>query len=124
MAGLGFAVKLRGNTPFLGRDALEAQRARPLPRILAGFTVADPEVILLGRETIYRDGRASAGSRAAAGATPSARSLGYGYVRDPENGVTPEDVLAGSYELEVATERVPARGLPEAALRPESDAQA
>ncbi len=42
MAGLGFAVKLRCNTPFLGRDALEAQRAAPLPRLLAGFSVPDP----------------------------------------------------------------------------------
>ena len=108
MAGLAFATKLRSNIPFLGRDALEAQRARPLPRLLAGFSVADPSVTLLGRETIYRDGRrvgwlASAGWGYTVGA-----SLGYGYVRDPENGVTPEDVLAGSYELEVATERVPA----------------
>jgi 4-methylaminobutanoate oxidase (formaldehyde-forming) len=36
------------------------------------------------------------------------RSIGYGYVRDPENGVTREMVLGGTYELEVATERVPA----------------
>ncbi len=108
MAGLGFATKLRGNTPFLGRDALEAQRTRPLTRILAGFSVADPEIILLGRETIYRNGQrvgwlASAGW----GHTVNA-SLGYGYVRDPENGLTRDDLLSGSYELEVATERVPA----------------
>ena len=37
-AGLGWAVKLKSNTPFLGRDALEAQAAKPLPRLLAGFT--------------------------------------------------------------------------------------
>ncbi|HRO13166.1 glycine cleavage T C-terminal barrel domain-containing protein, partial [Amaricoccus sp.] len=108
MAGLGFAVKLRGNVPFLGREALEEQRARPLPRLLAGFRVDDPEVVLLGRETIYRDGRrvgwlASGGWGYTVGA-----SLGYGYVRDPEKGVTAEEVLAGRYELEVATERVPA----------------
>lgn len=109
VAGLGFATKLRGNAAFLGREALEAQRARPLPRLLAGFAVDDPAVVLLGRETIYRDGRrvgwlASGGWGYTVGA-----NLGYGYVRDPENGVTPEQVLAGSYELEVATERVPAR---------------
>ena len=117
MAGLGFATKLRGNIPFLGRDALEAQRARPLPRLLAGFRVADPEVVLLGRETVYRDGKrvgwlASGGWGYTVGA-----SLGYGYVRDPANGVTPEQVLAGAYELEVATERVPA----EVFLKPPHD---
>ena len=57
MAGLGWAVKLRKNIPFLGREALEAQRAKPLPRLLAGFTVDDPDVVLLGRETIYRNGK-------------------------------------------------------------------
>ncbi|MFO1141435.1 MAG: FAD-dependent oxidoreductase [Amaricoccus sp.] len=108
VAGLGFATKLRTNIPFLGRDALEAQRASPLPRLLAGFAVADPAVTLLGRETIYRDGKrvgwlASGGWGYAVGT-----GLGYGYVRDRERGVTAADVLAGSYELEVATERVPA----------------
>src|SRR5205823_1154220 len=57
MAGLGWAVKLRKGTPFLGRDALVAQQAHPLPRLLAGFTVDDPATVLLGRETIYRNGR-------------------------------------------------------------------
>jgi 4-methylaminobutanoate oxidase (formaldehyde-forming) len=118
MAGLGFAVKLRSNTPFLGRDALEAQRQRPLPRLLAGFRVADPGVILLGRETIFRDGErvgwlASGGWGYTVGA-----NLGYGYVRDPENGVTPEHVLSGSYELEVATERVPAEAFLKAPYDP------
>ena len=55
VAGLGWAVKLKQDTPFLGREALVEQRSKPLPRLLAGFT-ADPEVVLLGRETIYRDG--------------------------------------------------------------------
>ena len=56
VAGLGWAVKLKQDTPFLGREALLEQKAKPLPRLLAGFT-ADPDVVLLGRETIYRDGR-------------------------------------------------------------------
>ena len=55
VAGLGWAVKLKRDTPFLGREALLEQQAKPLPRLLAGFTT-DPEVVLLGRETIYRDG--------------------------------------------------------------------
>jgi 4-methylaminobutanoate oxidase (formaldehyde-forming) len=109
MAGLAFATKLRTNTPFLGRDALEAQRARPLPRILAGFSVPDPAVTLLGRETIYRDGKRAGWLASAGWGYTVAANLGYGYVRDPENGLTREDVLAGRYELEVATERIPAR---------------
>ena len=108
MAGLGWAVKLRKEIPFLGREALEAQRAKPLPRLLAGFTIDDPSVVLLGRETIYRNGR-RAGWLASAGWGYSVRkNIGLGYVRDAE-GVDADYVTSGDYELEVAGERVPAQ---------------
>ena len=119
MAGLGFAVKLRGNAPFLGRDALEAERARPLPRLLAGFAVADPEVVLLGRETIFRDGRRVGWLASGGWGYTVGRSLGYGYVRDPENGVMAADVLSGAYELEVGTDRVPAEAFLKAPYDPD-----
>ncbi|HEX2447779.1 MAG TPA: FAD-dependent oxidoreductase, partial [Methyloceanibacter sp.] len=107
VAGLGWAVKLKSNTPFQGRAALEAQTAKPLPRLFAGFT-ADSSVILLGRETIYRDGERVGWLSSGGYGYTVGRSIGYGYVRDPENGVDHAKVLSGSYELEVATERVPA----------------
>ncbi len=109
MAGLGFATKLRTDVPFLGRAALEAQSKGKLPRTLAGFMVADPEVTLLGRETIYRNGRRAGWLATAGWGYTVAANLGYGYIRDPDNGVAPEDLLADSYELEVATERIPAQ---------------
>jgi 4-methylaminobutanoate oxidase (formaldehyde-forming) len=108
MAGLGFAVKLRKNLAFQGREALEAQRAGRLPRLLAGFTVADPEVVLLGRETIYRDGKRVGWLSSGGWGYTLGLNIGYGYVRDAEAGVDAERVLSGRYELEVATERVPA----------------
>jgi sarcosine dehydrogenase len=107
MAGLGWAVKLRKNTPFLGREALEGQRARPLPRLLAGFTVDDPDVVLLGRETIYRDGKRVGWLSSAGFGYTVKKNIGLGYVRDA-SGVDSDTVMAGTYELEVATERVPA----------------
>jgi 4-methylaminobutanoate oxidase (formaldehyde-forming) len=106
VAGLGWAVKLKKNTPFLGREALLEQRAKPLPRLLAGFA-ADPEVVLLGRETIYRDGRRVGWLTSAGFGYTVGRSIGYGYIRDTD-GVDRRYVLAGRYELEVAGERVPA----------------
>ena len=36
-------------------------------------------------------------------------NIGIGYVRNPEQGVTPDDVLSGSYELEIACERYAAK---------------
>lgn len=108
VAGLGWAVKLRSSRPFKGRTALEDQAAKPLPRLLAGFTT-EPSVVLLGRETIYRNGKRVGWLASGGYGYTVGRSIGYGYVRDAENGVDRSMVLSGSYELEVATERVPAR---------------
>jgi sarcosine dehydrogenase len=107
VAGLAWATKLKSNKPFKGRDALEAQARDKLPRLLAGFT-ANPSVVLLGRETIYRDGKRVGWLTSGGYGYTVGRPIGYGYVRNPENGVDREMVLSGHYELEVATVRVPA----------------
>jgi 4-methylaminobutanoate oxidase (formaldehyde-forming) len=107
VAGLGWAVKLKSNMAFRGRDALVAQASKRLPRLLAGFT-ADPSIVLLGRETIYRDGKRVGWLSSGGYGYTVGRSIGYGYVRDPENGVDRDMVRSGRYELEVATVRVPA----------------
>jgi 4-methylaminobutanoate oxidase (formaldehyde-forming) len=105
-AGLGWAVKLKSNIPFLGRDAILAQRENGVDKMLAGFTVADRDVVLLGRETIYRNG-ARAGWLSSGGWGYSLETnIGYGYVRD-KAGVDRDYVLSGDYELEVATDRIP-----------------
>lgn len=107
MAGLGFAVKLKSGDDFIGRDALLAQRAKKLPRLLAGFRIDDPRAVLLGRETIYRNG-VRAGWLASGGYTHHcAAMIGYGYVRD-EGGVDRDYVMAGQYEIDIAGERFPA----------------
>jgi glycine cleavage system aminomethyltransferase T/glycine/D-amino acid oxidase-like deaminating enzyme len=107
VAGLRWAVKLNSNKPFQGREALEAQASHKLPRLLAGFTT-DPAVVLLGRETIYRDGKRVGWLSSGGYGYTIGRSIGYGYVRDAENGVDRESVLSGCYEVEVATTRRPA----------------
>ena len=107
VAGLGWAVKLKSNTPFQGREAVAAEAQKPLPRLLACFT-ADPSVVLLGRETIYRNGERVGWLASGGFGYTVGRAIGYGYVRRPDPGVDAEFVLSGTYELEVATERVPA----------------
>lgn len=106
-AGLGWATKLRSNTDFKGRAATEAQRANGVKKMLATFTV-DPDVVLLGRETIYRDGKRVGWLTSGGFGHTLGQSIGLGYVRHPD-GVTEDFVMSGNYELEVATERVPAR---------------
>ena len=105
-AGLGWTVKLRGNVDFKGRAAVEAQAAGGVKKLLTCFTT-DPDTVLLGRETIYRNGRRVGWLSSGGFGYTVGRSIGLGYVRDPD-GVDAAHVLSGDYELEVATERVAA----------------
>ena len=108
-AGLGWAVKR--DRDFLGRAAIDAQRARGVGKLLATFTT-DPGVVLLGRETIMRDGQRVGWLTSAGYGYTVERSIGMGYVRRPADPAPVKEfgqwVLAGSYELDVATQRVPA----------------
>jgi 4-methylaminobutanoate oxidase (formaldehyde-forming) len=105
-AGLGWAVKRKSAVDFIGRRALEAQHAAPLAKRLACFVVDDPAVILLGRETIFRDGRQVGWLTSAGWGYTVGANIGYGYVRDAA-GVSDPMLAAGAYELEVAGARVP-----------------
>jgi sarcosine dehydrogenase len=105
-AGLGWAVKVKKGIEFKGRDAIVAQQRDGVHKLLAAFTV-DPSVVLLGRETIYRDGERVGWLTSGGFGYTIDRSIGFGYVRN-RAGVDREYVLGGSYELEVAGERVPA----------------
>jgi 4-methylaminobutanoate oxidase (formaldehyde-forming) len=70
--------------------------------------VDDPDVILLGRETLFRDGERVGWLTSAGFGYTVDRSIGYGYVRNAR-GIDEEFLRSGTYELEVATRRVPAR---------------
>jgi sarcosine dehydrogenase len=106
-AGLGWAVKLGKDIPFLGREALLAQRSKPLARRFAGFTVGDPEVVLIGRESIYRDGALVGWLSSGGWGYTVGANIGFGYVRRGD-GVSEKWLTGGRYELEVGTKRVPA----------------
>jgi len=107
-AGLGWAVKLKTGQAFLGRDAAERAANSPRAKALACFTVDDPEVVLQGRETIYRDGKMAGYLTSGGWGYSVAKNIGYGYVRnDAEAGGVDRDYLAaGRYELEIACGKV------------------
>jgi len=107
-AGLGWAVKLDAGIDFLGREALERQKREGLKRRLVGFTIDDPDVVLLGRETILRDGERVGWLTSGGWGYTVGKGIGYGYVRDAK-GIDTTALRASSYELEVASTRVPAR---------------
>jgi 4-methylaminobutanoate oxidase (formaldehyde-forming) len=106
-AGLAWAMKMKSNEDFIGRAAVQAQLQGGAKKRLATFTAA-PDVVLLGRETIYRNGERVGWLSSGGFGHTVGLSIGLGYVRHP-GGVTEDFVISGSYELEVASERVPAK---------------
>jgi sarcosine dehydrogenase len=103
-AGLGWAVKLRKGASFIGREACEKAAGRPLEKRLAGFTTEDPSVVLLGRETILRNGEPVGYLTSGGYGYTVGKPIGYGYVRNAA-GVDETFLTSGDYELVVANER-------------------
>jgi 4-methylaminobutanoate oxidase (formaldehyde-forming) len=106
-AGLGWAVKLKSTTPFLGRSALEAAHGKPLTKSLMTFTVEDQTAVLVGRETILRDGQAVGYLTSGGYGYSIGKSIGLGYVRN-QAGVTEPWLTAGRYALVIAGAETPA----------------
>ncbi len=106
-AGLGWAVKLKANTPFMGRAALEGAQGKPLTKRFAGFTLADPDAVLVGRETILRDGQPVGYLTSGGYGYTLGQSIGYGYIRNAD-GVADDWLTSGSYQLVVAGDALPA----------------
>ncbi|MGB7206491.1 MAG: FAD-dependent oxidoreductase [Anderseniella sp.] len=106
-AGLGWAVKLKSDIDFVGRTSCQKISNQMLKKKMVNFTVSDPNVVLLGRETILRNG-VFAGYLSSGGFGHTINQpIGMGYVRNPE-GISDDWLKAGKYELVVATERLPA----------------
>lgn len=106
-AGLGWAVKLAKDTDFLGKAALQKQKGAPLKKRLIGFTVADKDIVLVGRETILRDGVPVGYLTSGGYGYTIGQNVGYGYVRNAD-GVSDDFLRSGRYELVVASDRTPA----------------
>uniref|UniRef100_A0A452VFA4 Sarcosine dehydrogenase n=1 Tax=Ursus maritimus TaxID=29073 RepID=A0A452VFA4_URSMA len=99
-AGLAFTCKLKSDVPFLGREALEKQRAEGLRRRLLCFTV-DEKVPMFGLEAIWRNGQVVGHIRRADFGFTIDKTLAYGYIRDPSGGpVSLDFVKSGDYALE------------------------
>jgi sarcosine dehydrogenase len=107
-AGLGWAVKLRKDTDFTGRRALEIAQAEPRRKAFVGFTVDDPNIVLVGRETILRNSEPVGYLTSGGYGYTLGKNVGYGYVRRAE-GVDDAFLAGGVYELVVAMERTPAK---------------
>lgn len=106
-AGLGWAVRRNSNSGFIGQKALQAIAGEPLTKRFAGFVIDDPDAVLVGRETILRNGEPVGYLTSGGYGYTIGKSIGYGYVRNPE-GVSDEFLTDGDYELVIALDRLPA----------------
>jgi len=105
-AGLGFAVAW-DKASFRGREALLKQRDLPRTKRLIQFRLEDPERLLYHDEPIYRDGEIVGRTSSGMWSYVADRCLAMGYLANPD-GVTKDWLDAGDFEIEVATERIPA----------------
>jgi len=110
-AGLGFAVKTDKGA-FIGREAVLRKREAGLSRRLVQFKLTDPEPLLFHNEPIVRDGEIVSYLTSGNYGHFLGGAVGLGYV--PSAGEAAADVLASSYEIEIAGVRVAA----EASLTP------
>ena len=109
--GLGFTVAWDKPGGFLGRKALEAQRARgTLTKRLVQVMLHDTSTqapMLYHEEPIIRDGVIVGSIKSGAWGHRLGRSIGMGYV-SCEAGVTKEWLESGRWEIEVACQPYPA----------------
>lgn len=110
-AGLGFAVKpAKGD--FIGRDAVLRKKDEGLDRRMVQFRLNDPEPFLFHNEALVRDGKIVSFITSGNYGHALGGAIGMGYV--PCRGQTAAEVLASTYEIEIAGRRFPA----EASLKP------
>jgi glycine cleavage system aminomethyltransferase T/glycine/D-amino acid oxidase-like deaminating enzyme len=107
--GLGFAVDFDKPGGFIGREALLKHRqSGRLEYRLIQLLLEDPEPLLYGGEPLYRDGVLAGYLRAGGYGYTLGSAVGIGEL-NCEAGVTPNYIRSGTYEVEVAGTRYPAR---------------
>jgi 4-methylaminobutanoate oxidase (formaldehyde-forming) len=104
-AGLGFAVDTE-KVAFLGRNAVIAKKEEGLKMRMAQFLLKDAEPLLYHNEPIMRDGEIVGYLSSGNYGHALGGAVGMGYI--PCEGEKPSDLLASSYEIDVAGNRVEA----------------
>jgi len=100
-AGLGFAVSWTKPDGFIGRAALEKQRAEGLSRRLVQFAVHERDAVLLHNEPILRNGEMVGETTSAAYGHFLGLDLALGYVTNAHGMADDEFVLGGDYQVDV-----------------------
>ncbi|RLJ51882.1 4-methylaminobutanoate oxidase (formaldehyde-forming) [Litoreibacter meonggei] len=104
-AGLGFAVK-KDKPNFIGREAVLEKAEKGLNMRLLQFKLTDAEPLLYHAEPVMRDGEIVSYLTSGSYGHHLGAAMGMGYI--PCRGEALADVLASTYEIDVAGTRVKA----------------
>jgi len=115
--GLGFFVKFDKPGGFIGRYALFNLKESGYRYRMPQFLLDDPEPMLYYGEIIFRNGKPVGHIMAGGYGHTLGASVGVGPVENYGDVVTADYIKSGSYEIDVAGTRVPAK----ASLRPMYD---
>jgi 4-methylaminobutanoate oxidase (formaldehyde-forming) len=107
--GLGRFVKFDKPGGFIGREALLALKKTGYRYHMPQFLLEDPEPMLHYGEIIYRDGKPVGYIMAGGYGHTLGASVGVGPVDNHGDIVTQEYILSGSYEIDIAGKRYPAK---------------
>jgi 4-methylaminobutanoate oxidase (formaldehyde-forming) len=113
-------VKLDKTTNFIGKEALQKQKATGIKRRLASFVVEDPEVMLWGGERIFRDGKLMGTATSGYYGFTLGRAIAFGYVKSDEI-ITPEFLTGAKYTIDFAGKQYPARALLQPPFDPKNE---
>ncbi|WP_320178907.1 FAD-dependent oxidoreductase [Roseovarius pacificus] len=106
-AGLGFAVKLDTDTPFVGREALKQQRHIGISRRRLQIALREPDELLLGGEPIYVNGELLGYTTSGAWSAQVGSAVGMGYIST--KGLPIKELLTDAkVEVEIALKKHPA----------------
>jgi 4-methylaminobutanoate oxidase (formaldehyde-forming) len=115
--GLGAFVDFQKPGGFIGKEALiKHKETKPYQYRLVQFLLEDPEPLFYGGEPIFRDGVRVGHLSAGGYGHTLGGAVGLGCIEN-EEGVSDDFVNSGGYEIEVASQRYPAK----ASLRPMYD---
>ncbi|MDJ0776574.1 MAG: FAD-dependent oxidoreductase [Gammaproteobacteria bacterium] len=108
--GMGFVCNFDKDIAFKGRDAILKQKEDRgfMRKRLVQFLLEDPEVTLYHHEPIVRDGEIVGHLTSGDYGHTLGGAVGLGYV-EVEEEVTREYIEAGSFEIDVGGERIPAK---------------
>jgi glycine cleavage system aminomethyltransferase T len=115
--GLGYFVDFDKPGGFIGRDALLRLKESGYRYRMPQFLLEDPKPLLYFGEIIYRDGEPVGHIMSGSYGHTLGASVGVGPVENDGETVTVDFIKSGSYEIDIAGVRYPAK----ASLRPMYD---